>query len=271
MDSTEKWGTDVETATELALQELGLTKDEVDVTILEEPSKGFFGIGAKLALVKVEKKGTKKEKAKKEDKKETKKETKKEVKEVANKTAKKETKKEKTNDKPVENATAREQIRSIIDADVPTDLKPCEDHVGLTFLKNMVKEMGLDLNITAKEGDHYLYIEIDGDGSGVVIGKRGQTLDAIQYLVSLAVNKDREDYVRVIVDAENYRRKRENTLIDLANRLAEKAVKSNRDVKLEPMNPYERKVIHSALQNHEFVTTKSEGEGSYRRVVILLK
>ena len=267
MKPVEKWGTDVETATELALQELGLTKDEVDVTILEEPSKGFFGIGAKLALVRVEEKGKKKEKKDKQEKKETKKENKQIEKTTEKKTEKKEEKIEKVENNPVK----KEEIKSIIDAEVPKDLKPCEEHEGLEFLKEMIKNMGLNLNITAKQGDNYLYLEIDGEDSGVVIGKRGQTLDAIQYLTSLVVNKDKEDYVRVVVDAENYRAKREETLMRLAERLADKAVKTNKNVKLEPMNPYERKVIHSTLQGNEFVTTRSEGEGSYRRVIIELK
>ena len=104
-----------------------------------------------------------------------------------------------------------------------------------------------------------------------MIGKRGQTLDAIQYLTSLVVNKEKEKYTKVVVDAENYRAKREKTLEALAYRLANKVWKSKRSVKLEPMNPYERKVIHATLQNHPHVTTRSEGEDPYRRVIIELK
>ena len=112
---------------------------------------------------------------------------------------------------------------------------------------------------------------MDGKDSGTIIGKRGQTLDAIQYLTSLVVNKDNEKYQRVVVDAENYREKRERTLEQLANRLADKVIKSRKSVRLEPMNPYERKVIHSTLQSNPKVITRSEGEEPYRRVIIELK
>ena len=130
--------------------------------------------------------------------------------------------------------------------------------------------MGLELDITAKSGEESLYVDIKGKDSGTVIGKRGQTLDAIQYLTSLVVNKDEEKYIRVVVDAENYRKKRERTLEQLANRLADKVVRTKRPVRLEPMNPYERKVIHATLQSNPNVTTKSEGEEPYRRVIIEL-
>ena len=116
-----------------------------------------------------------------------------------------------------------------------------------------------------------LFINVQGKDSGTIIGKRGQTLDAIQYLTSLVVNKDQDKYVRVVIDAENYRAKREKTLEALALRLANKVVKTRRSVKLEPMNPYERKVIHATLHDHPKVTTRSEGQDPYRRVIIELK
>ena len=131
--------------------------------------------------------------------------------------------------------------------------------------------MGLSVNIKVFEGEDCVYVDIDGEDSGTVIGKRGQTLDAVQYLTSLVVNKGDEKYKRVVVDAENYRVKREKTLIALANRLAEKVVRSGRSVRLEPMNPYERKVIHATLQCNPSVTTRSEGDEPYRRVIIELK
>ena len=131
--------------------------------------------------------------------------------------------------------------------------------------------MGLEVDIAAKEGKKSLYIDINGKDSGTIIGKRGQTLDAIQYLTSLVVNKENEDYTRVVVDAENYRAKREKTLEQLAIRLAGKVARTKRSVRLEPMNPYERKVIHATLQNHPQVMTRSEGQDPYRRVIIELK
>ena len=251
MDFSEKWGTDIDTAVELALADLKLTIDEVDVTVLEEPSRGFFGIGSKLALVRVEKKKT--QEVKEPEKKEKK---------TVEKAEKAQTQKTAT--------PKKEEIKKEIEVK-EENLVPCEDHEALIFLKEVIKEMGLDLDITAKKGENSLYLDIQGKDSGTIIGKRGQTLDAIQYLTSLVANKESEVYTRVVVDAENYRAKREKTLEALANRLANKVVKTKRSVKLEPMNPYERKVIHAALHDHPKVVTRSEGQDPYRRVVIELK
>ncbi len=251
MDFSEKWGTDIDTAVELALADLKLTIDEVDVTVLEEPSRGFFGIGSKLALVRVEKKKT--QEVKEPEKKEKK---------TVEKAEKAQTQKTAT--------PKKEEIKKEIEVE-EENLVPCEDHEALRFLKEVIKEMGLDLDITAKKGENSLYLDIQGKDSGTIIGKRGQTLDAIQYLTSLVANKESDEYTRVVVDAENYRAKREKTLEALANRLANKVVKTKRSVKLEPMNPYERKVIHAALHDHPKVVTRSEGQDPYRRVVIELK
>ena len=150
-------------------------------------------------------------------------------------------------------------------------MEPVEDHVAISFIKEMTEKMGLDLAVTAKKGEGMLYVSIDGKDAGTVIGKRGQTLDAVQYLTSLVVNKDEEKYVRVVVDAENYRTKRGRTLEQLAEKLARKVVKNKRSVRLEPMNPYERKVIHATLQGHPKVTTRSIGDEPRRRVIIELK
>lgn len=251
MDFSEKWGTDIDTAVELALADLKLTIDEVDVTVLEEPSRGFFGIGSKLALVRVEKKKT--QEVKEPEKKEKK---------TVEKAEKAQTQKTAT--------PKKEEIKKEIEVE-EENLVPCEDHEALRFLKEVIKEMGLDLDITAKKSENSLYLDIQGKDSGTIIGKRGQTLDAIQYLTSLVANKESDEYTRVVVDAENYRAKREKTLEALANRLANKVVKTKRSVKLEPMNPYERKVIHAALHDHPKVVTRSEGQDPYRRVVIELK
>ncbi len=128
--------------------------------------------------------------------------------------------------------------------------------------------MGLELNIKSSEEEGIIYIDIDGKDSGTVIGKRGQTLDSLQYLTNLAVNKNTDKYVKVVINAENYREKRESTLEQLAIRLAGKVSKTKRAVRLEPMNPYERKVIHTTLQDDVRVNTRSEGDEPYRRVVI---
>ena len=133
--------------------------------------------------------------------------------------------------------------------------------------------MNMAVVIDAKfdETDHNLDIDLSGDDMGVLIGKRGQTLDSLQYLVSLVVNKDAQDYIRVKVDTEDYRRRRKETLENLAKNIAYKVKRTKRPVSLEPMNPYERRVIHSALQNDKYVTTHSEGDEPFRRVVVTLK
>ena len=275
MDFSEKWGTDVDTAVQLALADLKLTIDEVDVTVLEEPSRGFFGIGSKLALVRVEKKKpAKPEPAPISEKKPAEniqpEQTKKIVKvEKVEGTDTPKNRKERTNRK--HNKREREPIAPVIEKIPDEELTVCTDHPALKFLEEVTKEMGLTLDITAKTGEESLYIDIQGKDSGTIIGKRGQTLDAIQYLTMLVVNKENQEYTRVVVDAENYRAKREKTLEKLALRLACNVVKTKRSVKLEPMNPYERKVIHATLQNHPQVTTRSEGQDPYRRVIIELK
>ena len=196
-DFSEKWGTDVDTAVKLALDDLKLTIDDVDVTVLEEPSRGFFGIGSKLALVRVEKKKT------------TDIETVKVEKEL-NKDKKDFDKAEKAQIKKTETLKKEQE-----------NLVPCEEHEALDFLRKVTREMGLDLEITAKKGKESIYVDINGKDSGTIIGKRGQTLDAIQYLTSLVVNKGNEEYTRVVVDAENYREKKLLKLLptDLQTRL----------------------------------------------------
>ena len=141
------------------------------------------------------------------------------------------------------------------------------------FLKDVLSKMEIENDVKAKydSEENCLNIEISGEDMGVLIGKRGQTLDSLQYLVSLVVNKGTKEYIRVKVDTENYRERRNKTLENLAKNMAFKVKRTRRSVTLEPMNPYERRVIHSALQNDSYVTTHSEGEEPYRKVVITLK
>lgn len=141
------------------------------------------------------------------------------------------------------------------------------------FLSDVFAAMQLEVVITLdyKEAERELSIDLSGDDMGVLIGKRGQTLDSLQYLVSLVVNKDVDDYIRVKVDTENYRERRKETLENLAKNIAYKVKRTRRPVSLEPMNPYERRIIHSALQNDKYVTTHSEGEEPFRKVVVTLK
>lgn len=141
---------------------------------------------------------------------------------------------------------------------------------ALNFLKDMFKAMNLEVNVDIKLENNILNINFEGPNMALLIGRRGQTLDSIQYLVSLVVNKNREEYVRVLVDTENYRKKRKETLEKLANKLAYKAKKMRKDIILEPMNPYERRIIHSALQGNPHVSTRSEGEEPFRKVIIFL-
>ena len=260
MDYTEKWGKDIDEAVELALIDLKVSRDDVEVTVLEEPTKGFLGIGAKLAKVRVEKKkpAEPEKPAKPAKPKESK--------------AKEKKQEKKPNTKKAQENKPEEKRRNIVLDDVDiNDLKEVEEHEALTFLKDITEKMGLHLSFKARVGEDLVYVEMNGKDSRTVIGKRGQTLDAIQYLASLVVNKDREKYTKVVVDAENYRAKRERTLEQLANRLGAKVVKTRKHVRLEPMNPYERKVIHATLQKNPNITTRSEGEEPYRRVVIELK
>ena len=275
MDSSVKCAKDVDSAVKLALEDLQLGIDEVDVTVLEEPSRGFFGIGQKLALVKVEKKKEAKEPPKETKKPEVKKEKKPEKPQAAleekPKAAKAETPKRKKERAPRRAEREMQDLEPVIEKIPEDELIDVQDHAALKFLEEVTKEMGLDLDIKAKAGKETLYIDIQGKDSGTVIGKRGQTLDAIQYLTSLVVNKEQSGYTRVVIDAENYRAKREKTLELLAIRLSKKVGKTKRSIKLEPMNPYERKVIHATLQNHPYVTTRSEGQDPYRRVIIELK
>lgn len=305
MDTVEKWGDDVESAVKLALDDLKATADEVDVEILEQPSRGFFGIGSKLAKVRVTKKAAVQEQpAPREE-------------EAAEEMAAEETaqavsapervekheaeeshpprasyqggrerndhsrgkKKRGPKNHPNHRRSAREDVDDVFTLDdvevnfrsAMKELPVVEDHPALTFLKDVVSEMGLNVDMTAHANEQEVLVEMFGDDCRTIIGKRGQTLDSLQYLTSIVVNRGQKDYIRVVIDAENYRSRRERTLEKLALRLAKKAVDTGRSVKLEPMNPYERKVIHSTLQNHPLVTTRSEGEDPYRRVVIELK
>lgn len=148
-----------------------------------------------------------------------------------------------------------------------------EKDAAYKFLRDILNAMDVKSEIKIKQKAECLYIDLIGPRMGIIIGRRGQTLDSLQYLVSLAINKGKgkDEYVRVVLDTENYRKKREETLIRLANRLADRVVKGNRKMELEPMNPYERRVIHSTLQNYPGVITYSEGEEPNRKVIIACK
>lgn len=294
MDVTEKWGDDVESAIKLALIDLNLTIEDVDVEVLEQPSRGFFGIGSKLARVRVSKKNdtTKKESEKdvvlenegnssnspSSDECNKKKTTEEVINEFFDEDQKnkaneiKEEKPKKNHNKKSDLKIKASNKEKYEDNYKDLEFLPiCENHEAGIFLDNVISKMGLDVKINVKADDSRVYVSIEGKDSGTIIGKRGQTLDAIQYLTSLVVNKGKEDYIKVVVDAENYRSRREEVLEKLAIKLANKVISKGRLVRLEPMNPYERKVIHATLQDDDRIITRSEGQDPYRRVIIELK
>ena len=194
-----------EAKTEAAVA-LGVSSDQLEFEIVDEGNNGFFGIGAKPAIIRARKKFS------------------------------------------------------------------LED-TAVGFLTNVFEAMEMQVDIQAAYNDEEKTLEItlEGGDMGVLIGKRGQTLDSLQYLTSLVVNKETEEYIRVKVDTENYRERRQETLEKLARNIAAKVKRTRRAVSLEPMNPYERRIIHSTLQNDRYVTTKSDGEEPYRHVIISLK
>ena len=159
------------------------------------------------------------------------------------------------------------------DAVIEAKVKSSVSDKAKIFLNDVFQAMNMTVVINAeyKEEEKELFIDLSGDDMGVLIGKRGQTLDSLQYLVSLIVNKESTDYIRVKVDTENYRKRRQDTLENLAKNIAFKVKRTKRTVSLEPMNPYERRIIHSALQNDKFVTTHSEGDEPFRHVVVTMK
>lgn len=288
MKYSEKWGKDIDEAVRLALEDLKVTEDQIQVTVIEEPSKGFLGLGAKLAKVRVDVIGDQKEteEEKKKSKNANKKSESKHKRDLRKKDKQKGQSSYKSN-KPSEKSSGKPYDRDRKDnkgksfdfpeidlsnkpvlSEKPKDLVPDENNDATVFLKDLIEKMGLDVDLESSKNDECIYIEVTGKDSRTVIGKRGQTLDSIQYLTNLVINKDREEYLRTIIDVEGYRSRREKTLESLGAKLARKVMKTGRSVKLEPMNPYERKVIHSTLQGIEGISTRSEGEEPYRRVII---
>ena len=288
MRSSEKWGVDVDTAVDLALKELKISREDAEIEVLEESSNGFLGIGSKLARVRVT--------AREAEPSTTKKSTFDDLDAILAGLPENSALKlpdevradyDKFEAEEREDAKARERARnkeksrktkkkyslSLEDTMLyeVKKLEPAKDHPLEAFLRDIATQMGIDLDFSVKANDELVFVEITGKDTGTIIGKRGSTLDAVQCLASYVVNKDSDKYIRVILDAENYRAKRETTLVNLANRLAGKVERSGRPTTLEPMNPYERKVIHCTLQNHPNVKTRSEGKDPYRKVIIETK
>jgi len=241
MISIEKTGKTVNDAVEAALEELQATKEQVEIEVLEESKNSLFGIfGGRLAKVKVTKK------------------------DIAEKVI------EINNDKhyvaETEEETALDMIK-LAGSREDTELAAKE------FLQKLFAAMNINVVMEKffNKEENSTVFKLHGPGMGVLIGKHGQTLDSLQYLTNLVANKHSQERVRFIVDVEDYRERRKETLVRLAQRLADKVKRTGEKVVLEPMNPYERKLIHMTLQNDEKVTTYSEGEEPYRKAVIDLK
>lgn len=294
MEYIEVTGKSVEEAITNACTKLGIPSDKLDYEVIDKGNSGFLGIfNSKPAKIKAREKqeetvveqvnaeepkkaieapvhaekkfekkadNFKKAEPKKEFKAEPKKEFKKEYKPADNHKNAEVKEVPKAEEQPKAEPFTAEQ-KEVIKKDIQT------------FLNNMFGAMSMEVNadITFDDEENSVNVDLSGDNMGVLIGKRGQTLDSIQYLTSLVINKNSEKYVRVKLDTENYRKRRKETLESLAKNIAYKVKRSRRPVSLEPMNPYERRIIHSALQADKFVSTRSEGEEPFRHVVVYLE
>lgn len=272
MRSIESKAKTMEEAVSLGLEQLGVSFEDVNIDILDEGHKGFLGLlGAKPVVVRLTVKENAEETNVLKDVKLGLNPEKPKAEKPAHPAAAKPAGKKAPAEKPAPKAekTAEKPIEKKAPA-APTDGVAPEAKAE-EFLRNVTKLMGVDVTIDSKRDDEgNVRVDMHGDTLGILIGRRGETLDALQYLTSLYVNRGQEGYTRVTLDTENYRAKREEALTRLANRMANRAVKTGRKVVLEPMNPYERRILHSALQKNENVSTHSEGEEPNRHVVITL-
>lgn len=237
-----------------ACRHFSIPSDKLDYVVIDEGKAGFLGMGAKPAVIKARVKEQNDEVI--EPVKLTETPVMASAAAVAEKTE---------NSENNVNTVNKERTEMTGDIDV--------ESVAKKFLDDVFAAMGIAAEISAKYNESLksLEVELNGDEMGVLIGKRGQTLDSLQYLISLVVNKGTSEYIRVKVDTENYRQRRRETLENLAKNIAYKVKRTRRPVSLEPMNPYERRIIHSALQNDKYVTTHSEGDEPFRRVVVTPK
>lgn len=258
MKFVEKVAKTVDSAITDALIELGATTDEVEIEILEKGSKGFLGFGAKNAKVRVTVKEIQED----------------EFRDILENTVEVDSKVvEKSPTVEVE-VSREEKVQKIDKVQPEVSKKPVVDTTELEvkvkdFLGKVLTEMGInEFDIDTKVQKEKVYVTISGEKMGMIIGKRGETLDSLQYLTNIVMNKSHENYVKVMIDTENYRARREETLQKLAQKLAKKASQTRKPVVLEPMNPYDRRIIHSALQDNRFVRTHSEGKEPFRKVVI---
>ena len=294
-----------------AMIQLGVTSDRLEYEVIEKGSAGFLGIGMKQAViearrkkgaekendileeikkeVKMEEKKSFKSDFKKEIKKDTKKSQKESVNEIRDTVVKEESPKVKETEKDVvtektEAGEKKKEKNAATETSAEKDnssSRKSSEVVEVTeetkkavekFLSDVFQVMGMEVQIKSDiDKDGVLCIDMSGDNMGIIIGKRGQTLDSLQYLSNRVANKQQAGYVRVKLDTENYRVRREETLRHLAKNIAHKVKRNRKPIALEPMNPYERRIIHYSLQSDPYVTTHSEGEDPYRKVVVTLK
>ena len=300
MSGKEYTAKSIEEALEKALNEMMLTRDDIEYEVLVQPSKGILGFGRKDAVVRVKKKVI-------EELKDIVKDIKEERKAVQEIVKEEPVAVEKPEQAPVQEVipeVVEEKIEETADVISESEVEEIEEVFvqeeepvyeeiaeeavsapapkadkkeafanaevkGKAFLAGIFKEMKLDVTIDAKEKNGYLVFDLKGKNLGILIGRRGDTLDSLQFLLNLVINEKNGAKVKGIIDIENYRAKREDTLIGLSHKLAAKARKTGQKVVLEPMNPQERRIIHMALQNDRRVSTYSEGEEPYRKVVIV--
>ena len=301
MRSVESSAKTMEEAISLGLEKLEASIADVTIDIVEEGTKGFLGIGSKPFVVRLtvreeveeaddvlgdahledamkekteksekkpaRKKQPKAEKTENTEKPEKQPKAEKPAKESKPKAEKKQPKAEEPKEEPAAEQTASENVPETVMCDPATPEGKAQE-----FLIGLTTRMGVNVSVNVRQDEEgNVRVDMFGDTLGILIGRRGETLDALQYLTSLYVNRGQEGYTRVTLDTENYRAKREEALRRLANRMANRAVKTGRKVVMEPMNPYERRILHSALQGNDAVTTHSEGDEPNRHVVITLK
>ncbi|MBO4863497.1 MAG: Jag N-terminal domain-containing protein [Eubacterium sp.] len=286
MEFREFSGKTVEDAIIEAATTLGIASSELDIEVVSKGTSGFLGIGSKPAVIKAKAKKEVKDDiddilatAKKPSRNGRKSSG---AKKPASKPAPKkeeETKKnDKKDDQPEFTEDVKQEEKAFEEKKEEENLQPAEIDDSIIdetkqYLEKLFAAMELEasIEVALDKMTRTMSIDVEGPEMGVIIGKRGQTLDSLQYLISLFVNKKCDTYIRVKLDTENYRERRRETLENLAKNIAFKVKRSRRSFSLEPMNPYERRIIHSTLQNDRFVTTKSEGEEPYRKVVIYPK
>ena len=256
-----------------ALIQLGVTSDRLEYEVIEKGSAGFLGIGMKQAVIEARRKPEpKEEKIEEPVVEEPVRVEPKKVEAVQPQKSAAEKKADEPQKAAFEKAVEKEAKEEVKKETKLVEVQPQTIEAVEDFLKNTMKAMDMEVELkTEIDQDGALCVDMSGEHMGILIGKRGQTLDSLQYLANRVANKHQEGYVRVKLDTENYRARREETLRHLAKNIAHKVKRNRRPVALEPMNPYERRIIHSALQSDPYVMTHSEGEEPFRKVVITLK